>query len=383
MIKDGVDVMVDNHRGVEQFLAEVVAAEDRTDLERAIRSEMSRLDARELATNIRRNRAAAQILEDAPTIYRGLDDLDARAPAAEPPVIAGGWLGARDIALMSARRKRGKTTLVRNLIAALVDGTPWLGDPSFAIRPEGYRVMLWDGEERERRWYYWMDKLNIRRRHLIDCQFFDGRTVDLTADMLVRYAIDTLTECGTEIWVIDNYSKFSAAATDNNADVQVNAFYDAVETIRRSVPSLMGIVLVAHAGKKDIGARGSSAFEDRPAQLWTVTRPKDAAGPTLYLEGREADEFEVKTIYDPETRRYTVKQKITSPIQVDSEASELMRRLLEAGGTVGRSKLLGTGRGRKERASELGGLMATGKVVETKDGNVRRYRLADNAGEPS
>jgi hypothetical protein len=222
------------------------------------------------------------------------------------PIMAHG-----DILSITGEGKGGKTTVILNLVENLSAGEPALG--KFPV-PEGYFVVVLDGEMTPEKWGHKMAKIATCSDQFT-CWPFRGGTLDLTTQhgmdivvgLLAQAALVTNREI---ILVIDNFATFSASIENENDNVAVARFYDNLHQIINAA-NLAGIILVNHAGHSGNRARGASAHIAKPDSILDMTAQNP---PAFQQKGRHTGQgrTKIQTLYDPATGRVTVRDDVAS-----------------------------------------------------------------------
>ena len=212
--------------------------------------------------------------------------------------------------ILAAAWKAGKTTLLGNLIRALVDGQPFLG--RYAVQPVR-RVVLIDDELDERtlrRWLREQGIVNTKRVKLIRLR---GKvsTFDIIAPAIrTRWAKHIgprdvlLLDCLRPI--------LDALGLDESHDAgKFLVAFDAL-LAEAGIPEAAIAHHMGHAGER---SRGDSRLRDWPDAEWRLVRDrsKDDDGETdpsaaryFSAYGRDVDQPEQLLGYDPESRRLTI-----------------------------------------------------------------------------
>lgn len=185
--------------------------------------------------------------------------------------INGLWLQGQ-IAMLTAKYKAGKTTMMANLIRSLVDGVPFLD--RFEVPELEGSVFMVNAEMTRRQFNRWMLESNIVNRekvyafHVRDAGPAFG---DITDPTRRDEFVALLNETGARVLILDPLNPlFAAAGIDENSSSEVASWFTALNDIveRTGVTEVM---LVHHFGHDGSRARGSSKLMDAPDVLWTYT----------------------------------------------------------------------------------------------------------------
>ncbi len=239
--------------------------------------------------------------------------------------IRGLWL-QKQIVMLTARWKAGKTTMVTNVVRSLVDGAPFLGQ--FETTPVDGAVVIVNAEMTRRQFNRWMFESNIQNRdkvlafHVREAGPSSGDILDPTRrDELVAL----LNEVGAKVLILDPLNPLlSSAGVEENSSTDVAKWFTALGDVieRTQVEDVMLVHHFGHAGQR---GRGSSKFMDAPDALWTYTMDEqkdeetdedddELLGPVqrpaapryLSAVGRDVDLPKSVVNFDPETRVLTV-----------------------------------------------------------------------------
>lgn len=219
-------------------------------------------------------------------------------------------IGAR--VLLSAQAKVGKTTLVGNLVRALVDGVPFLGRYEMA-RPLVGTVMVIDTEMNRlqlRRWLREQGITNTDQVHVISL-IGKAHTFDLRVPKLMEHWTNELVRCKAEIVIIDPLKPIlDSLALSERADT---GLITTPFTALKEAACISELILTHHSGHNGERARGDSSLRGWPEVEWgmMLTRPEDGsepdpAGPRFFKAfGRDVEVAESALKYD-EARRHLV-----------------------------------------------------------------------------
>lgn len=224
---------------------------------------------------------------DAPTAYR----IDKVMPA-----------GSR--IMLSAQFKAGKSTLAANVIRALVDGEPFLGE--FVVRDRARRLVLIDdelGDSQLRRWL--RDQGIVRTDAVADVVCLRGRldAFNLLDAVIRQRWVDRLRSLDCDYLILDCLRPvLDALGLDENHDAgRFLVAFDAVLT----AAGVLDALVVDHMGHSGERTRGDSRKLDWPDALWRLVREDDDPGSARYFSayGRDVDVHEGRLSFDTQTRR--------------------------------------------------------------------------------
>lgn len=190
-------------------------------------------------------------------------------------------------ALLAAQAKSGKTTLVANLLKALADRQPFLGD--FLNHFTG-TITLVDDELDERMLRRWLDRLGIERPEHIQVVSLRGRLgmFNIVEPTIRARWAEVL--AGTDYLILDCLRPvLDACGLDESreAGVFLNAFDELM--VESGADSAL---VVHHMGHSTARSRGDSRIMDWPDALWRLVRenPEEPSSARQFSAfGREVD----------------------------------------------------------------------------------------------
>jgi hypothetical protein len=236
-----------------------------------------------------------------PPLFRSslADDLVAQPEVPAETILGVHRTGAN--AVIAAQYKAGKTTLVDNLIRALVDDEPFLGD--YPVHFDG-RVALFNYELDEGQMVEWLGNLNIRNPDRVTTVHLRGLRLPLIAERAQQWAVEFMLEHDIKAWILDPFARAFAGCGNENDNGEVGAFLDALDLVKHEaqVPDLW---LTHHFGRKDHDqgqehGRGATRLDDWPDVRWLLTRQHDDR--FLRIHGRGVDVDETQLLWEPSGR---------------------------------------------------------------------------------
>jgi hypothetical protein len=203
--------------------------------------------------------------------------------------------------LLSAQRKTGKTTATGNLHRSLLTGEPFL-DRFDVVKLDG-RIVALNYEMTSEQYAAWMDAIgvppdrlyvvNLRgRRNLLADQ--EGR--DELAEMIRTHEGEVLT--------VDPFGRAFTGKSQNDS-AEVTPWLLRLDDLAEHA-GVAELVLTAHAGWEGERTRGSSALEDWPDAILTMTRDLETNERLIKAEGRDVDLEEDQLDYHDASRRLTL-----------------------------------------------------------------------------
>lgn len=231
--------------------------------------------------------------------------------------------------LLVAQRKTGKTTMSGNYTRSLLLGEPFLG--RFSVRPLDGDVAVLNFEVSGAQLARWFDDVGVPRDrcHLVNLRGRRNPFKDL--DDRARLAA-LLRSRGVESVVVDPFGRAFTGSEQNNAG-EVGRWLTDLDEFVRSEVGARDLLLTAHAGWNGERTRGSSALEDWPDAIWTLTRDTegDDGNRRRYFraEGRDVDLEEGELTFDPDTRRLSYLDGGRRQAAVQRQLDDARRQILD------------------------------------------------------
>lgn len=240
--------------------------------------------------------------------------------------------------LLAAQYKAGKTTLIANLIRALVDGEPFLGQfpitPARGKYPNTGGVLLIDTEMTTRQLGRWLHNQNITNQDAVEILTLRGQLSGfniLTPEGRLQWAKHIE---GAEVVILDNLRPvLDALGLDENREA--GRFLTAWDELMAEM-SVKESLIVTHTGHHGERARGDSALLASNDGMWSVLRqnPDDLTSPRYFRAyGRGFDQPENILHHDPTTGRLQLGQGNRTTAQADQRLTQVLEFLHKSPGT--------------------------------------------------
>ncbi len=298
---------------------------DAVDRDAFLRAEVERLELRDEAARIVRQKRAGALLEPSPML---LGDFLAVQDEPERYRVERLWpVGGRVV--LAAQYKAGKTTLRDNLVRALADDELFLG--RFEVNPPEGRMVVIDDELDERMLRRWLRDQGVRNTDRVAVLPLRGRvgTFDLLdEDTRARWAAK-LREVGASVVLFDCLRPvLDALGLSEDKDAgRFLVHFDAL----LSEAGAAEAVVVHHMGHQGERSRGDTRIRDWPDVEWRLVRQaaedgQQEAGARRYFAayGRDVEQPEGLLAYDPGSRRLTFE----GGTRQDSAAEEVLPDVL-------------------------------------------------------
>lgn len=273
-----------------------------------------------------------------------------------------GLLPAGGRALLSAQRKTGKTTAAANLCRSLVTGEPFLG--RFAVRPISGSVVYLNYEVTARQCARWLAKVGVPPDRLVLVTMRGGRNL-LADDEGHAELAALIRQHHGEALIVDPFGRAFGGQSQNDAG-EVQAWLLRLDQLAEQA-GCRELVVTAHTGWAGERTRGSSALEDWPDAIITITRD-EAGARYLRAEGRDVDEDEDRLHFDSTTGRLTLtgagdRTRAAASI-IEARLVELLEAEADLSGRQIEARLSEQGAGRNQvreavRRGIAGGWIAT------------------------
>lgn len=221
----------------------------------------------------------------------------------EPAHRVEGLIPAESSTLLAAQKKSGKTTLTLNLARSLIQGSDFLG--RFPVRPVEGRVAILNYEVSRAMLSRWADEVGVPADRFYTVHL-RGRRNPLRHREDRQALAELLRAQDVEALIVDPFSNAYGGKSQNDA-AEVSAFLLDLGVFARAEVGAADLILTAHAGWDGERTRGSSALEDWPDVILTMTRDRDDSDARyLSAEGRDVTLDEDRLEFDRETRTLTL-----------------------------------------------------------------------------
>lgn len=205
-----------------------------------------------------------------------------------------------------APRKTGKTTLVANLVRALVTGGEFL--EHFRVkRYAAGGVLILNYEMTRGMFAEWLVDAGLSRfGDLVHAWHLRGHANPLRTELGRESLREQLDALGVDAVIVDTFAQAFTGRNQNDA-AEVAPF---LAELRRVVGPERDLYMTVHAGWGAEHSRGSSALEDWPDTILTLSTDKDDKLDTtryLSVRGRSSEELEgLPLSFDATTRTLAV-----------------------------------------------------------------------------
>ncbi|WP_306233862.1 AAA family ATPase [Agrococcus beijingensis] len=224
-------------------------------------------------------------------------------PDSDPEWIIDGLLATGGNVVLAAPYKAGKSTMRDNLVAALADGSMFLGQHQARQR----RVTIIDNELDERTMRRWMRQHSITNADSVTVVPLRGAvsSFDLLDPTTRTQWADALRGC--DVLIFDCLRPvLDALGLDEHKDA--GRFLVAFDALKLEAGISEGVV-IHHMGHNGERARGDSRILDWPDATWKIVRENsdDPASPRYFSAfGRDVDVPETRLNWDEAARQLTL-----------------------------------------------------------------------------
>ncbi|TQM06443.1 AAA domain-containing protein [Pseudonocardia kunmingensis] len=207
-------------------------------------------------------------------------------------------------ALITARRKTGKTVLIANLAKSYADDAPFLGCFKVTPLPEGQRIAILDYELAETQFRDWARALHIQNADRVTTLHLRGQGFKLTAPTAQKWLVEHCKRLNVGAIICDPYSRAFRGFGKSNDNDDVGRFTDTLEEVKYQIGA-RELYLTNHMGwGEEERSRGASALEDWPDALWRLTKNERDSDSSRYFSaplGRGVELEEGKLTFNPVT----------------------------------------------------------------------------------
>lgn len=206
--------------------------------------------------------------------------------------------------VLAAQNKSGKTTLVGNIVRALADDEPFLGQ--FVVAPVE-RIIVLDNEMGRDQTRAWLRDQGISNTGSVDVLNLRGRlsTLDIL-DPTVRS--EWAQRLGAADVLVFDCLRPALDSLGLSEDKDAGRFLVALDELCREA-RIDELLVVHHMGHSNERSRGDSRIEDWPDAKWKLVKEgaDDPAAPRYFSAfGRDVDEPEALLAFDAENRHLRV-----------------------------------------------------------------------------
>ena len=227
---------------------------------------------------------------------------------------------------LTAEYKSGKTTLINNVVKALVDDHPFLG--RYGVNDHDGNVVIFNYEVEPRQYRQWMREVGIINTDRVKLVHLRGLRMPMTSDFVQEKVIDILKGFDAQTWIVDPLARAFVGSGDENSNSDMGTFLDTLDVIKYEA-GVDNLIVAAHTGRASESgierARGASRFDDWADVRWILTR-NDEGQRFLKAHGRDVDMEQHVLSYDTHSRHLTVEKAIT---RTDQTIENIMKQIVD------------------------------------------------------
>lgn len=231
--------------------------------------------------------------------------------------------------VLVAQYKAGKTTLLLNLMQALADEEPFLGQ--FDVEKLDGRVAYWNYELDDDMFRDWVRDVSVQNPDRVaEPLHLRGHNLALWLPDVAERAVRWLRKNEVRFLIVDPAAQAWRGLVENeNDNTQIGDFTHALDAIKRRA-GVRDLVLATHTGRAkhevdEERARGATRLEDWMDAGWYLT--KDSSGRrSLRASGRDVHVAAIDLSYDEGTRRV----RFTGQTRDQRRENEGIQRVIDA-----------------------------------------------------
>ncbi len=185
--------------------------------------------------------------------------------------------------LVVAQHKTGKTTLMLNLVRSLLTGSAFLGE--LDVDPVEQKVAMLNHEVSGGQIAQWADEAGVPHDRFLLVNLRDRRNPFAHADDRAALAAH-LRDAGVETLIVDPFGRAFSGQNQDSAS-EVGAWLATLDEFARADVGARDVILTAHAGWEGERTRGSTALNDWPDAIWTMTKNERSGERHFKADGRD------------------------------------------------------------------------------------------------
>lgn len=284
---------------------------------------------------------------------------------------------------ITAKFKTGKTTLIGNLVRALVDGPMFLNE--FVVQRPAGRVGLLNYELTDADMLDWLEAQGIKNTERVALLNLRGVPFSLASEVNQKTLADWCVDMAVEVLILDPHRRAFTGFGSENSNDDVNRFTEVLDEVKKA-SGVKDLFLSVHTGRmgSEMGeehARGATALDDWADQRWVLTKG-DNGERFLYASGRLPDVPEFRLAYDINTRQLEAEQGSRRTAAGEKWRAPILNALetVEEVNTGDLEKrLCVSGNGKLKRSLDM--LLEEGLILCRPEGKAKFYRLAGAKAE--
>ncbi len=185
--------------------------------------------------------------------------------------------------LVVAQHKAGKTTLMLNLVRSLLTGSAFLGE--LDVDPVEQTVAMLNHEVSGHQIARWAHEAGVPHDRFVLVNLRGRRNPFAHADDRAALAVH-LRDAGVETLIVDPFGRAFSGQNQDSAS-EVGAWLSTLDEFARADVGARDVILTAHAGWDEGRTRGSTALNDWPDAIWTMTKNERTGERHFKADGRD------------------------------------------------------------------------------------------------
>lgn len=226
--------------------------------------------------------------------------------------------------ILSAEAKAGKTTLVLNLLDAMVDGGKFLD--RFRVKQSTGKVAFVNFEVSERQMHEWLGRGSARNLDgaIISNQIGGAGNWDVRQKQVREALGASLSAAGATVLIIDTLGMIlDALGIDENSNSEVGEMLSGFDALLAET-TISELFIVHHFGHSGDRARGASKLLGWPDALWTYHRDEEDDDENLAprfftVRGRDVSLPKSEVLFNADTSQVSMKQDARNPKQAKAQ----------------------------------------------------------------
>jgi hypothetical protein len=279
--------------------------------------------------------------------------------------------------VLQAQFKTGKTTLLLNLLRALLDDCLFLGEKH--VWRDG-PVAYWNYELSPRQFRKWLRDMKIKHTDEAHIWNLRGHRLPLTVSYIQEEAVEWLRSRGVKVLVIDPFMR--AYGGNENDNTEMNRWLDTLDVVKEQA-GVVDLFMAHHMGRAEFEeggerGRGASRLDDWLDHRWMLTRDKEGSR-YFRADGRDVDFLERQLGYDAGTHTLYLEGGSRAQVRVErllQEDVQAVIDLVRENPDIGATQLKAQLEGRKQRRdAAVKEAVRLDLVQEISEGVSKRYRV--------
>lgn len=249
--------------------------------------------------------------------------LDAE-PEEENPWLIEGLQRYGHKATLAAPFKAGKTTFVANVVRALADEVPLLGE--FPVPSLDGNIVVFDYELQRADALALYRQIGLENPGRVILESLRGHTLNLASDYVAERVVEHLRIHDASYLILDPFGRAMQGFGEENSNDDVRSFFMRLDRILYEA-NISGCLIPAHTGRANFEgspsrARGATVIDDDPDVRWMLRRQANRR--MFSAEGRAGIAVDECVLgFDAESARICIDGRGSTPTKGNLAASIL------------------------------------------------------------